>query len=102
MAHSNNDGDERIEEIQNYANLPKNRSTLSMKILANGTKAEEPDEENELLIELEESSKGKIKGPLILKYLQAAKRPFMLAFLVASILGTQLLANAADIWSSYW
>lgn len=75
-----------------------------MKVLAakSAVDAEKREEENELLGKLEESSKGKVKGSLLLKYLQSAKQPITLAFLLISVLGVQMLASAADIWASYW
>lgn len=59
-------------------------------------------EENELLRKLEASSRGKIKGPLIINYLKSANRPGPLVFLVISFLLSQILASVADIWVSYW
>lgn len=102
LAHSNNECDEDVEALQNCPNPLSSRSTASMRALINGLHSDEPDEESELLTNLEESSKGKVKGPLLWKYLNAAQRPFMLVFLVVSILGSQILASAADVWASYW
>lgn len=59
-------------------------------------------EEDELLKKLEASSRGKIKGSLIVNYLKSSNRPCTLVFLVISFLLSQILASAADIWVSYW
>lgn len=61
-----------------------------------------PEEQKELLKELEASSKGKVKGPLILNYLKSAERPFTLVLLLVTFLLAQTLASVADIWVSYW
>lgn len=61
-----------------------------------------PEEEKELLKELEASSKGKVKGSLFVNYFKSAKRPCTMIFLLASFLLTQILASVADIWISYW
>lgn len=98
------DATENAEILRSNSISPSSRSTVSMKVLAakSEVKTEKLEEENELLARLEESSKGKVKGSLLLKYLQSAKQPITLAFLLISVLGVQLLASAADIWASYW
>lgn len=60
------------------------------------------EEEKTLLKELEESSKGKIKGSLLMQYLKAAERPFTFVFLAVSFLLSQILASLADIWVAFW
>lgn len=60
------------------------------------------DEEKQLLKELEASSKGKVKGSLILKYLKSSNKPFTMVLLVISFLLVQILASVADIFVSYW
>lgn len=60
------------------------------------------DEKNQLLKELEATSKGKVKESVLWSYLVAAHQPFTLIFLVISILLTQVFASLADIWISYW
>lgn len=59
-------------------------------------------EEGGLLKELEASSKGKVKGSLLMKYFKFANRPFALTFLFASFLLAQIFASFADVWVSYW
>lgn len=62
----------------------------------------QPDEEKELLKELEASSEGKIKGSLVLMYLKSSNKPCTLVFLIISFLLAQILASLADIWVAYW
>lgn len=109
----NNDEEECIEGDDTKKSMQKS-STPSLKKLVdsttslNGEKGQsngnhiKPDEEKGLLKELEASSKGMVKGSLILNYFKSAKRPFTAAFVVLSFLFTQLLANTADIFVSYW
>lgn len=61
-----------------------------------------PEEENELVQELEVSSRGKIKGSLILNYFKSSRRPFSICVLMAVFLLVQLFASFSDIWISYW
>lgn len=102
LAQSNTDNTENVtERVKMFRSISVSPSIVS------GVCVTEPDddisdEEDELMTKLEDSSKGKIKGPLLWKYLEAARRPFMLVFLLVSIIGTQLLASSADIWASYW
>lgn len=90
------------------------RSTSSLKELAisrtslnseksvnNGTLGD-PEEGEELLKELEASSKGKVRGSVYLHYLKSAKRPWTLAVLFVSVLLSQALASVADVWVAYW
>lgn len=60
------------------------------------------EEETELVQRLEASSKGKIKGFLIVEYFKASKRPFCILFLILSFLLAQILAGGADIFVSHW
>lgn len=58
--------------------------------------------EGETMKELEASSKGKVKGSLLLNYFKSANRPCVLVFLFATFLLAQILASSADMWVSYW
>lgn len=63
---------------------------------------DDSNEKNQLLKELEATSKGTVKESVLWSYLMAAHQPFTLIFLVLSILLTQIFASSADIWISYW
>lgn len=72
----------------------KSNESLKVKIV--------DEEETELVQKLEASSKGKIKGFLIVEYFKASNRPFCILFLILSFLLAQILAGAADIFVSHW
>lgn len=59
-------------------------------------------EKDQMLKELEASSRGKIAGSMLLNYFKSARESCVLAFLVSSFLLTQILVSVADIWISYW
>lgn len=59
-------------------------------------------EENEVSKELESSSKGKVKGSLLLNYCKSANRSYTLVFVIASFLMAQAFASIADVWVSFW
>lgn len=60
------------------------------------------EEQNELLKELEASSKGKIKGSILMNYFKSANRSCTFGFLVMSFILSQLLVSVADIAIAYW
>lgn len=66
--------------------------------------ADDTDEKSEKLegVQLEASSKGKVKGSKAAKYFGAGAHWFTLTLLLFSVLATQILASAADIWVSIW
>lgn len=98
--HNEDDGMTKVPRPSSTTTLQNMNSTTSLS--SEKSRTEAPDEEAELLKELEASSKGTVKGSLIIKYLKSPKRPFTLAFLVFSVLMSQILASVADIWVSYW
>lgn len=59
-------------------------------------------EEIGLLRELESSSKGKVKGSLLMHYFNSANRPCTLIFIITTFLLAQIFASVADVWVSYW
>lgn len=62
----------------------------------------EEDEEKEEMHALEESSRGKIKGPLLFNYLNSAEKPMLLFLALSLFLLTQILASTADFWVGNW
>lgn len=77
-------------------------STSSENKQNNDMKIKQVKEESVLLKELESSSKGMVKGSLLLNYFKYANQPFTLIFLFASFLLAQTLASLADVWVSFW
>lgn len=53
-------------------------------------------------IEMEESSKGKVKGSVYLHYFTAGAHWSILVALAFSFLFVQVLASGADYWVSVW
>lgn len=52
--------------------------------------------------QLEASSKGMIKGSKTMHYFKAGAHWSVLVVLLLSVLATQMIASAADIWVSIW
>lgn len=88
-SHSLKSIEKSVEEMNSKNNLFKDKENA-------------PNEQNVLLKELEASSKGKVKGSLLLNYLNSAKRPFALMFIVVTFTLAQTFASLADVWVSYW
>lgn len=94
--------EEKVASMKNSrnsenSNIPVNEETKNSKDLEYN-----PKEESNLLKELESSSKGKVKGSLLLNYFKFAKRPCTLVFLIVSFMLAQALASCADVWVSFW
>lgn len=53
-------------------------------------------------IQLEDSSKGKVKGSLIMSYFRAGGNWLVLCILIFLFVFAQFLASAVDYWVSYW
>lgn len=60
------------------------------------------DVESAKMHDLEDSSKGKIGGSLLLHYFNSAEQPVVLFVLFVLFLLAQALASAADYWVAYW
>lgn len=60
------------------------------------------DEEKDEGIQMEESSKGKVKGSILAAYFKAGAHWTVLFVLAFSFVFVQVLASAADVWVSVW
>lgn len=94
--------DGTIKIIPTKENEIASKTSVNAETYQTEENAKQPDEEKELLKELEASSKGKIKGSLVLKYLNSSNKTCTLVFLIISFLLAQILASLADIWVAYW
>lgn len=100
--------DVEIENIlKNSSNSLKNID-IPIVIIGNDQKSlttdkESPaNEQKTLLKELEASSKGKVRGSLIVNYFKSTQRTYTLVVLIVAFLISQGLASFADIWVSVW
>lgn len=53
-------------------------------------------------VEMEASSKGKIKGSIVLHYFRAGANWFWIFVIFVLFVVSQILASAADYWVSVW
>lgn len=106
--HSENDDQNAKDE---KLNENKRRKAASLKISRtdsiDATRSCEDEnqksfEEKNALIELESSSKGKIKGSILLHYLKSSNIPGVTSILCALFAITQMFASVADVWVPYW
>ncbi|XP_031634328.1 multidrug resistance-associated protein 4-like [Contarinia nasturtii] len=110
LKHNENEQIEKDEESEE-----KNRrmSTLSQRSRADSMVSsnkmdndveehEKNSDEKNALMELEASSKGKIKGSILHKYLKSSNIPGVTALLFALFSIAQIFASTADVWVSYW
>ena len=97
--------DSEKNKRRNSTSSQKSRMSSSKSLIEVTALVEEQtklEENSEMVKELEASSKGKIKGSMLLNYLKSANMPCALIFLCASFLVTQVLGSLADVWSLYW
>lgn len=111
---NNVDGKENADQSDEAITISRKSSASSLRkslnsIDSNSAKSqlssdnkEDGNEKEEMLKELEASSRGKISGSLLLNYFKSAKQSCALAFLVVSFLLTQLLVSVGDISIAYW
>lgn len=78
-------------------------SSISLNGSADGSEFDDEDDEGKTEgLQLEESSKGKVKGSIALNYFRAGSHWSILVVLGILFLVVQLLASAADYWVSIW
>lgn len=98
--------DQLIANGQKAANARRKssiRSNYSISSLDDSIFSENDDDAlDELVSQLEESSKGTVNGSILTNYFQAGVHWSMLLLLSASFLATQFVASVADIWISIW
>lgn len=94
----------RSNEVNKTETIKSPKSDeAEVSLLENGTHSKTVEETKEMVPqELESSSKGKIKGSLLLNYFKAANQPILLGILIVLFLLAQILASAADIWVADW
>ncbi|XP_055636392.1 ATP-binding cassette sub-family C member 4-like [Toxorhynchites rutilus septentrionalis] len=51
---------------------------------------------------VEQSSKGKVEGSVLLNYIRCGANPCVIVALIILFLATQLAASAADLWVAFW
>ncbi|CAG9833832.1 unnamed protein product [Diabrotica balteata] len=75
-------------------------------LLSNDNDFEEGEAEKEQEFQIkdlqEQSSKGKVGGSLMFKYMLAGSNVFAVLLCVILFLGTQIAASGTDYWVSYW
>lgn len=107
------DDDDDIKQNENEENLSRSNSLSSSKRInsigslnsVHSAKENEKDLIEEKVVQLqalESSSKGKVKGPLLINYLNSAEQPIILFILFIMFLLAQFLASGADFWVAYW
>jgi len=62
----------------------------------------DPDDEEERILTQQESSRGKVKGSVMMHYFRSAERPLAFLFLVLCFVISQISASFSDIWVAFW
>lgn len=80
----------------------KSSTSINSGSLKDDTDAEEPEKEEEAQKNIEESSKGKVKGNVALNYLKAGGSVCKIIFIFSLFLITQAIASASDLFVGFW
>lgn len=98
----NEDNPEGIERQMSRQYSTRSVSSISSNGSTDGTELD-ADEDYELKgIEMEASSKGKVKGSVFANYFRAGAHWSILIVLVISFIMVQFLASSSDYWVSIW
>lgn len=77
------------------------KSSISSSISNSSSHCEDIDDKNADL-QMEESSKGKVKGSVVLRYVLAGTNWFVLILLAIAFLIVEICASGSDYWLSIW
>lgn len=97
------DNPERLERQMSRQHSIQSMSFASLNGSIEGSEFSDKDNNNEIKgVEMEATSKGKVKGSIAANYFRAGANWFVLAVLGISFLVVQFLCSAADYWVSIW
>lgn len=97
------ENDENPEKFKRQVSSRDSIRSSSASLSSIGVGSEFDEDEEELDgVEMEASSKGKVKGSVAAAYFKAGTHWSLLFVLALSFLIVQLLASAADYWVSVW
>lgn len=82
--------------------MSRSASICSERSTAAPDDSSDTKEEIEKIHDLEDSTKGKIKGSLLMHYFRSAEQPVVLFTLFILFIIAQSLASGADYWVAYW
>lgn len=102
-AHNNSDIDEDDSLDSEDENSSKTQVCFSSSSISLDNRSHDKhDEKSMKALQLESSSKGKVKGSMLEEYFRAGASFGALFMLFMLFLLTQIMASAADYWVSYW
>lgn len=107
-SNEKSENDENIEKIGRRSRTQSRSSNRSISTISLCSSAEdvfeEFDEENATNkdLEMEASSKGKVKGSIPGNYFKAGAHWSILAMMLILFVVVQILASGADLWVSFW
>lgn len=85
----------------NNNNNRARKLSITSSISNSSSRFEDIDDENADL-QMEESSKGKVKGSVVLRYVLAGTNWCVLIFLAIAFLIVEICASGSDYWLSIW
>ncbi|XP_055302579.1 ATP-binding cassette sub-family C member 4-like isoform X2 [Sitodiplosis mosellana] len=99
----NEEGPEKFKRQMSRQTSTRSASSISLNSSADGFEFDDEEDEGKTKgVEMEDSSKGKVKGSIAYNYFRAGSHWSILFVLGVLFLVVQLLASAADYWVSIW
>lgn len=99
----NDENSEKFGRQMSRKSSTRSASSSSLHSSADGSEFDEDEDEGKTEgVEMEASSKGKVKGSIAFNYFRAGGHWSILFVLGFLFLIVQLLASAADYWVSIW
>lgn len=101
LDEENEEIDLTMEQETSLGKRSRNESMSSAKS-ANEANHSVDDAADDKMHDLEDSSKGKVKGSLLMHYFNSAEKPVAFCVLIVLFLLAQALASGADYWVANW
>lgn len=99
----NEDNPEGIERQMSRQHSTRSVSSISLNGSADGSDLDVDEDKDEIKgIEMEASSKGKVKGSVFANYFKSGAHWSILIVLGISFITVQFLASSSDYWVSVW
>lgn len=98
------DADEDSYSVKGRPSRTNSMASIARSVEEGLNEAEAPEKMKsvEQLQQLEQSSKGMVKGSVFSMYLRSGSNWFVLFIIMLMFIVTQFMASAADYWVSYW
>lgn len=90
-------------DAEDVPKIDARSSSFSSSISSRSSHVQRDDTDgNNIDLQMEETSKGKVKGSVVLRYILAGTHWFILILLAIAFLFVEICASGSDYWLSIW